>query len=92
MPFDLGALLEPTTTAVVTSECQNGVLGAGSYLPELAEAAAPRIPAIARLVHGARTAGVQVVHCVFWRRADGRGSNSNGRIFVFFQLPRHCPG
>jgi nicotinamidase-related amidase len=25
---------------------------------------------------------VQVVHCVFWLRADGRGSNTNGRIFA----------
>ncbi len=83
MPRDLRALLEPTTTAVVTSECQNGVLGPSSYLPELAEAArATAVPNVARLVHGARTAGVQVVHCVFWRRPDSRGANTNGRLFV----------
>jgi biuret amidohydrolase len=82
MAFDLRSLLDPRTTVVVTSECQNGVLGEASYLPELAEAARPRIPDMARLVHGARTAGVQVIHCVFWRRADGRGGNTNGRIFA----------
>ncbi len=82
MAFDLRSLLDPRTTVVVTSECQNGVMGEASYLPELAEAARPRIPAMARLVHGARTAGVQVIHCVFWRRADGRGGNTNGRIFA----------
>jgi nicotinamidase-related amidase len=83
MPRDLRALLEPVTTAVVTSECQNGVLGPHSYLPELAEEARVRaLPGIARLVHGARTAGVQVVHAVFWRRADSRGANTNGRLFV----------
>jgi biuret amidohydrolase len=82
MPIDLRSLLDPRTTVVVTSECQNGVIGPASYLPELAEAAAPRIPTMGRLVHGARTAGVQVIHCVFWRRADGRGSNTNGRIFA----------
>ena len=82
MAFDHRSLLDPRTTVVVTSECQNGVLGEASYLPELAEAARPRIPAMARLVHGARTAGVQVIHCVFWRRADGRGGNTNGRIFA----------
>jgi len=82
MAFDLRSLLDPRTTVVVTSECQNGVLGEASYLPELAEAARPRIPQMARLVHGARIAGVQVIHCVFWRRADGRGGNTNGRIFA----------
>lgn len=82
MPLDLRSLLDPMTTVVVTSECQNGVLGPDSYLPELADAARHRIPNMARLVHGARTAGVQVIHCVFWRRADGRGGNTNGRIFA----------
>jgi nicotinamidase-related amidase len=82
MPIDLRSLLDPRTTVVVTSECQNGVIGPDSYLPELAAAAASRIPTMGRLVHGARTAGVQVIHCVFWRRADGRGSNTNGRIFA----------
>ncbi len=83
MAVDLHALLEPTTTAVVTSECQIGVLGPASALPELAEAARPSaIPNGARLVHGARAAGVQVVHAVFWRRPDNRGGNTNGRLFA----------
>ena len=83
MARDLAALLDPTSTAVVTSECQNGVLGPESYLPELAAAAkVSAIPNAGRLVHGARTAGVQVVHAVFLRRADGRGANTNGRLFV----------
>jgi nicotinamidase-related amidase len=94
MPIDLRSLLDPRTTVVVTSECQNGVIGPESYLPELAAAAAPRVPAMARLVHGARTAGVQVVHCVFWRRADGRGGNTNGRIFAMANkvAPAMAPG
>jgi nicotinamidase-related amidase len=83
MARDLSALLEPTTTAVVTSECQNAVLGPESYLPELAaEARRSAVPNGARLVHGARAAGVQVVHAVFLRRADSRGANTNGRLFV----------
>jgi nicotinamidase-related amidase len=40
------------------------------------------VPNGARLVHGARTAGVQVVHAVFWRRPDNRAGNTNGRLFV----------
>ncbi|MCU0310561.1 MAG: cysteine hydrolase [Acidimicrobiales bacterium] len=83
MAVDLSALLAPTTTAVVTSECQNGVLGPDSALPELAAAARDTVvPNGSRLVHGARTAGVQVLHAVFWRRLDNRGANTNGRMFV----------
>jgi nicotinamidase-related amidase len=83
MAVDLGSLLAPETTAVVTSECQNGVLGPSSALPQLAEAAADTVvPNGSRLVHAARTAGVQVIHAVFWRRPDNRAANSNGRLFV----------
>ena len=83
MAVDLAGLVEPTTTAVVTSECQNGVLGEGSALPELAAVGRTTVvPNGSRLVHGARTAGVQVVHAVFWRRADNRAANTNGRLFA----------
>lgn len=83
MPVDLTELLDPLHTAVVTSECQSGVLGPQTQLPALADVARERaIPNMGRLAHGARVAGVQVVHCVFWRRADGRGGNTNGRLFA----------
>lgn len=86
MALDLRALLDPRTTAVVTSECQNGVLGPQSSLPDLAAAARVKaIPNGARLLHAARVAGVQVVHAVFWRRPDHRGGNTNGRLFVAMQ-------
>ena len=39
------------------------------------------VPNIARLVRGARSAGVPVVHCVAMRRDDGKGSNHNARLF-----------
>lgn len=83
MPVDLTDLLDPMRTAIVTSECQNGVLGPQSQLPELAAIANERaVPNIERLVHGAHVAGVQIVHCVFWRRADNRAGNTNGRLFA----------
>ena len=83
MALDLRPLLEPSTTAVVASECQNGVLGPDSALPQLAAAAADTVvPNGGRLIHAARTAGVQVIHGVFWRRADNRAANTNGRLFV----------
>ena len=82
MPVDLGALVAPAHTAVVANECQRGVVGDLSLLPELAAAAAPMIPNVARLAAGARRARVPFVHCIAVRRADGRGSNANARLFL----------
>ena len=82
MALDLRALLAPHRTAVVTSEIQNGVVGARSALPQLAESAQPMIANAARLCVGARAAGAQVVHCLGARRADGLGSNTNARLFL----------
>ena len=82
MPLDLAALVAPDRTAVVTSEVQNGVVGDPSALPALAEAAAvTMLPALRRLLPAARSAGVQVVHCTAYRRADGKGANANARLF-----------
>jgi nicotinamidase-related amidase len=83
MPLDLTALLAPAHTAIVTSEVQNGVVGERSALPALAEAAAEELlPNLTRLLPVARAAGVQVVHCTAYRRADGRGANTNARLFL----------
>jgi nicotinamidase-related amidase len=57
--------LEPRSTAVVCVECQNGVLGTDSVLPQLAIDAQPVIAGIERLVRCARDAGVLVVHTPF---------------------------
>ena len=74
--------LELSGAAVVTSECQNGVIGPESVLPELAAAArATVIPNGARLCAAARSAGIPVLHCVAGRRPDDRGSNRNARLF-----------
>ena len=82
MALDLAALLSPAHTAVVTSEVQNGVVGTPSALPELAEAAARQmLPNLGRLLPVARAAGVQVVHCTAYRRADGKGASTNARLF-----------
>jgi nicotinamidase-related amidase len=75
--------LELAHAAVVTSECQNGVIGAQSVLPELAAAArASVIPNGAAVCAAARAAGLPVVHCVAGRRPDDRGSNRNARLFA----------
>ena len=82
MPVDLASLVAADRTAVVTSEVQNGVVGEPSVLPQLAEAAqAVMVPALRKLLPVARAAGVQVIHCTAYRRADGKGANANARMF-----------
>jgi nicotinamidase-related amidase len=84
VPVDLEALLEPSTTVVLTQECQRGVVGADSALPELAAAAqeSGMLAAVGRLVRGARAAGATVLHAVAARRADGKGANRNAGLFL----------
>lgn len=79
----LSELLEPRTTVLLTVECQEGVVGKDGALPELAEQARAGgvLANVARLVTVAHDAGVQVVHAVAERRPDGRGANSNARLF-----------
>ena len=40
------------------------------------------LPSLGRLLPAARAAGVQVVHCTAYRRADGKGANTNARLFM----------
>jgi nicotinamidase-related amidase len=81
MAVDLADLVSSWRTAVVTSEIQEGVIGERAALPVLADAARAMLPAVARLVRSARSAGVEVVHGTFERRADGKGANANARLF-----------
>lgn len=92
MPIDLASLVDPARTALVTQECQRGVIGDRSMLPALGAAAATIIPAIARLATAARRAGVRVVHCTATRRADGRGSSRNARLFMATRGSSMLPG
>ncbi|KUI04786.1 cysteine hydrolase [Mycobacterium sp. IS-3022] len=76
-------LLNPATTALVTQECQGGVIGPQAGLPMLAEEARREaIPNIATLLDVARAAGVTVAHCLIEKRPDNRGSNTNARLFM----------
>ncbi|MEV0262468.1 cysteine hydrolase [Streptomyces sp. NPDC050617] len=79
----LAAQLDPATTVLLTVECQRGVVGTESALPELADTArkSGTLVQVARLVSGAHAAGVQVLHAVAERRPDGRGANRNARLF-----------
>ncbi|GHF03514.1 cysteine hydrolase [Streptomyces morookaense] len=76
-------LRDRAATVLLTVECQRGVVGPESALPELAAVtrASGALTNIARLVAGAHEAGVQVVHAVAERRPDGRGASRNARLF-----------
>ncbi|AWK09346.1 cysteine hydrolase [Streptomyces spongiicola] len=78
----LVAQLDPSGTVLLTVECQQGVVGRDSALPELAAQArsSGALENIARLVEVAHAAGVQVMHAVAERRPDGRGAGSNAPL------------
>jgi nicotinamidase-related amidase len=83
MPLDLRQLVDPAHTALVTQECQGGVLGPEPAMPALLEVARKGMIAnAARLVRAARAASVPVVHCVAVRRPDGLGASRNARVFL----------
>ncbi|WP_435597145.1 cysteine hydrolase [Streptomyces anulatus] len=79
----LTELLDPAATVLLTVECQQGVVGPDSALPELAAAArsSGALANVARLVAAAHERGVQVMHAVAESRPDGRGGNHNARLF-----------
>lgn len=83
MRIPLAELVAPAHTAVVTQECQEAVVGTRAGLAALADAArGEALPNISRLLPVARRAGVDVVHCLVQRRADGRGANHNAKLFA----------
>jgi nicotinamidase-related amidase len=79
----LAALLTPEATAVLTIECQRGVVDPDGAFPELAAAVrdSGTLDRIAGLVTAARAAGATVLHAIAERRPDGRGANHNARLF-----------
>ncbi|MEU6123463.1 cysteine hydrolase [Streptomyces sp. NPDC047123] len=79
----LRELLDPASTVLMTVECQQGVVGPESALPELAAEArsSGALANVARLVSVAHQSGVQVLHAIAERRPDGRGANHNARLF-----------
>jgi len=80
----LTGLLVPETTAVLTMELQNGVVGAGALMKALVdEVDRVGVRATAgRLCEAARERGIQVVHCVAENRGDGRGAADNCKVFA----------
>jgi len=79
MPIDLRDVLEPARTAVLVIECQEGIVGEGSYLPDLARSVREGavLQVLSQLLAGARRAGARVYHCTVESRRDGLGQLAN---------------
>jgi nicotinamidase-related amidase len=90
----LQGLLNPATTAVLTMELQQGVVGEGALLPALVERVgdAGTIAHAARACQAARDVGARVVHCTVEHRADGAGATENCRIFALGEKLRRAQG
>jgi nicotinamidase-related amidase len=82
VPLDLGELVDPATTAVVTMELQRGVVGDQAAIRALADAVAAHdvVGRAALVVRSARAAGARVVHCVAEFRPDRAGSTENAPL------------
>jgi nicotinamidase-related amidase len=85
MATDLVALVQPSTTAVLTMEMQRGIIGDLARLRALADEveAGGTIATAARLLDGARAADVTVVHCTAAFRPDRRGSTANAPMLEY---------
>ena len=81
---DVGDLVAPAHTAVLTMECQRGIIGDLSAFGELRDAAEAGgvLTNGPSVVAAARAAGVRVVHCTAERREDGAGSVANCRMLA----------
>lgn len=75
-------LVDPTHTAVVTMECQRGVIGDLATFPALAAAveSVGLRPRLADVATGARAHGVHVVHALAVFRRDRLGSSVNAPL------------
>ena len=80
----LRAILEPTTTAVLTMELQEGVVGDGALLHALVDEVSQSgtLDHVRRVCAAARDAGARVVHCTRLSRADSAGETLNCKIFA----------
>jgi nicotinamidase-related amidase len=70
----------PERTALLMVECQRGVVGDLSVLPDLAGLAQPILRRIGELAAAARRAGVTVVHLTYAPVAGGRSTNQRSPL------------
>lgn len=79
------AVVDPATTAIVTMECQRGVIGDLATFPLLRVAVLDTdlIATMASLLTCARAAGVTVVHALATFRTDHLGSPTNAPLLAY---------
>lgn len=84
---DLSRLLDPAHTALLTSECQEGIIGSSAHLPALVEAVRDGgvVENLRRLIDVARHAAVPILHCTVVTRPDRGGSSGNAPLLAFAQ-------
>jgi nicotinamidase-related amidase len=75
--------VEPSHTAVLTMELQQGVVGEGAMLQALVDEVhrTGMLDVAGRVCAAARQVGARVVHCTAEFRPDGAGAATNCRIF-----------
>ena len=90
----LRATVEPSVTAVLTMELQQGVVGSSALLPALVDEVARvgLLDTVRRVCDAARAASARVVHCTAVSRADGAGGAQNCRIFALSERRRRETG
>jgi nicotinamidase-related amidase len=90
----LQRIVEPSQTAVLTMELQQGVVGKSAMLPALVEEVARTgmLATAGRVCAAARDAGARVVHCTAESRPDGAGSSTNCKIFALGARTRRESG
>jgi biuret amidohydrolase len=90
----LRSIVEPSKTAVLTMELQDGVVGSGALMPALVEEVerAGLLDTVRRVCAAARQAGARVVHCTAVTRPDGAGGTQNCKIFVLGERRRRETG
>jgi nicotinamidase-related amidase len=88
------SIVEPASTAVLTMELQEGVVGPDAPMQALvAEVSRTKLLDVVRRVCGAaRDAGARVVHCTAVSRPDGAGGATNCRIFAVSERMRREQG
>jgi nicotinamidase-related amidase len=82
---DLARLLDPVHSAVLTSECQEGIVGQAGRLAPLVEAVRDGrvVENLQALLEAARGASVPVLHCTVVTRPDRGGSSANAPLLAF---------
>jgi len=93
MPINLAELANPAHTAVLTMECQRGVVGDLSPLAEIRQAAEQQgsLQATGQLCQQARQVNAKVVHCTVEYRPDRAGTAQNCRILAMSARNTEAP-